>query len=98
MVGLRGVFPGNSACRRLLSHADADKVGRFVATLPAGATQHLRSRYGRPLTVRSFHGSDGPWLLLQFDAAPFSTVLLQVSWKGHTHQEMIDEWLTTAPL
>lgn len=83
---------------QVLSHADADKVGRFVASLPAGATQDLRSRYGRLLTVRSFHGSDGPWLLVQFDTAPYSTVLLQVSWKGHTHQEMIDEWLTTAPL
>ncbi|MFF2083213.1 protein kinase [Nocardia sp. NPDC058176] len=83
---------------QVLSHPDAETVGRFVATMPAGTSEQVRSRYGRPLTVRSFNGSTGPWLLVQFDAAPHSTVLLQVFWKGHTHQEMIDEWLTSAPL
>ncbi|WP_194827759.1 serine/threonine-protein kinase [Nocardia sp. XZ_19_231] len=83
---------------QVMAHSDAETVGRFVATLPAGATQQLRSRYGRPLTVHSFNGSTGPWLLVRFDAAPYSTVLLQVYWKGHTHQEMIDQWLSTAPL
>ncbi|MGY0498880.1 serine/threonine-protein kinase [Nocardia sp. FBN12] len=83
---------------QMLAHPDADTVGRFVATLPTGPTQQLRSRYGRPLTVHSFNGSTGPWLLVRFDAAPYSTVLLQVYWKGHTHQEMIDQWLSTAPL
>ncbi|MFD3507991.1 protein kinase [Nocardia sp. NPDC058666] len=83
---------------QVMAHKDADTVGKFIATLPAGATQQLRSRYGRPLTVRSFNGSTGPWLLVHFDTAPYSTVLLQVYWKGHTHQEMIDQWLTTAPL
>ncbi|MFE3542849.1 serine/threonine-protein kinase [Nocardia sp. NPDC059177] len=83
---------------QVLAHPDTDTVEKFVATLPSGTTQELRSRYGRPLTVRSFNGSTGPWLLVQFDAAPYSTVLLQVYWKGHTHQEMIDEWLTSAPL
>lgn len=83
---------------QVLSHPDTETVGRFVATMPAGTTEQVRSRYGRPLTVRSFNGSTGPWLLVQFDAAPHSTVLLQVFWKGHTHREMIDEWLTSAPL
>ncbi|MFD3701652.1 serine/threonine-protein kinase [Nocardia sp. NPDC058658] len=83
---------------QLLAHSDAETVDRFVATLPAGPTQQLRSRYGRPLIVHSFNGSTGPWLLVRFDAAPYSTVLLQVYWKGHTHQEMIDQWLSTAPL
>ncbi|KQY34830.1 hypothetical protein ASD42_32140 [Nocardia sp. Root136] len=83
---------------QVMAHSDAETVGRFVATLPAGATQQLRSRYGRSLTVHSFNGSTGPWLLVRFDAAPYSTVLLQVYWKGHTHQEMIDQWLSTAPL
>ncbi|MEV0547194.1 serine/threonine-protein kinase [Nocardia salmonicida] len=83
---------------QVMAHSDAETVGRFVATLPTGATQQLRSRYGRPLTVHSFNGSTGPWLLVRFDAAPYSTVLLQVYWKGHTHQEMIDQWLSTAPL
>ncbi|WP_336082331.1 serine/threonine-protein kinase [Nocardia sp. SSK8] len=83
---------------QVLAHPDTAAVQKFVATLPAGATQQLRSRYGKPITVRSFNGSTGPWLLVQFDTAPHSTVLLQVYWKGHTHQEMIDEWLTSAPL
>ncbi|MEU4415592.1 serine/threonine-protein kinase [Nocardia salmonicida] len=83
---------------QVMAHADAETVGRFVASLPAGATQQLRSRYGTPLTVHSFNGSTGPWLLVRFDSAPYSTVLLQVYWKGHTHQEMIDQWLSTAPL
>ncbi|APE35299.1 hypothetical protein BOX37_16615 [Nocardia mangyaensis] len=83
---------------QVLSHPDTETVGQFVATLPADTSQQVRSRYGRPLTVRSFQGTTGPWLLVQFDAAPHSTVLLQVYWKGHTHQEMIDEWLTSAPL
>ncbi|MFC9660301.1 serine/threonine-protein kinase [Nocardia sp. NPDC127606] len=83
---------------QVMAHKDPETVGRFVATLPAGATQQLRSRYGRPLTAHSFNGSTGPWLLVRFDAAPYSTVLLQVYWKGHTHQEMIDQWLSTAPL
>ncbi|MDO3646493.1 serine/threonine-protein kinase [Nocardia mangyaensis] len=83
---------------QVLSHPDTETVGQFVATMPVGTSQQVRSRYGRPLTVRSFNGSTGPWLLVQFDAAPHSTVLLQVFWKGHTHQEMIDEWLTSAPL
>ncbi|MGW0324553.1 protein kinase domain-containing protein [Nocardia sp. NPDC003183] len=83
---------------QVMAHKDSGTVERFVATLPAGATQQPRSRYGRPLTVHSFNGSTGPWLLVRFDAAPYSTVLLQVYWKGHTHQEMIDQWLSTAPL
>ncbi|MFD4354414.1 protein kinase [Nocardia sp. NPDC058518] len=83
---------------QVLAHKDAETVGRFVASLPAGATQQPRSRYGRTLTAHSFNGSTGPWLLVRFDAAPYSTVLLQVYWKGHTHQEMIDQWLSTAPL
>ncbi|MFD6396850.1 serine/threonine-protein kinase [Nocardia sp. NPDC060249] len=83
---------------QVLAHKDPGTVERFVATVPAGATQQPRSRYGRPLTVHSFNGSTGPWLLVRFDAAPYSTVLLQVYWKGHTHQEMIDQWLSTAPL
>lgn len=83
---------------QLMAHKDTDTVGRFVATLPTGPTQQLRSRYDRSLTVHSFNGSTGPWLLVRFDAAPYSTVLLQVYWKGHTHQEMIDQWLSTAPL
>ncbi|MFE9789363.1 protein kinase [Nocardia salmonicida] len=83
---------------QVMAHSYAETVEQFVATLPAGATQQLRSRYGRLLTVHSFHGSTGPWLLVRFDAAPYSTVLLQVYWKGHTHQEMIDQWLSTAPL
>jgi serine/threonine-protein kinase len=83
---------------QVMAHKDSETVTRFVATLPAGATQQLRSRYGRPVTAHSFNGSTGPWLLVRFDAAPYSTVLLQVYWKGHTHQEMIDQWLSTAPL
>ncbi|WP_278262198.1 serine/threonine-protein kinase [Nocardia sp. AG03] len=83
---------------QVLAHPDVETVTKFVATLPAGTSQQLRSRYGKPLTVRSFNGSSGPWLLVRFDTAPHSTVLLQVYWKGHTHQEMIDEWLTSAPL
>lgn len=83
---------------QVLAHPDIETVTKFVATLPAGTTRQLRSRYGKPLSVRSFNSSTGPWLLVQFDTAPHSTVLLQVYWKGHTHQEMIDEWLTSAPL
>ncbi|MEV6655737.1 serine/threonine-protein kinase [Nocardia fluminea] len=83
---------------QVMAHKDPGTVERFVATLPAGPVQQPRSRYGRPLTVHSFNGSTGPWLLVRFDAAPYSTVLLQVYWKGHTHQEMIDQWLSTAPL
>ncbi|MFC6010523.1 serine/threonine-protein kinase [Nocardia lasii] len=83
---------------QVLAHKDAETVDRFVATLPEGTSQRLRSRYGRPITVRSFNGSTGPWVLVAFDAAPYSTVLFQVYWKGHTHEEMIDQWLTTAPL
>ncbi|MEV0852531.1 serine/threonine-protein kinase [Nocardia fluminea] len=83
---------------QVMAHKDPGTVERFVATLPAGPVQQPRSRYGGPLTVHSFNGSTGPWLLVRFAAAPYSTVLLQVYWKGHTHQEMIDQWLSTAPL
>ncbi|MCA2207374.1 serine/threonine-protein kinase [Nocardia rosealba] len=83
---------------QVLAYPDAATADRYVASLPSGANEQVRSRYGRPVTVRKFNGSDGPWLLVQFDAAPHSSVLLQVYWPGHTHQEMIDQWLATAPL
>ncbi|WP_280217557.1 serine/threonine-protein kinase [Nocardia neocaledoniensis] len=83
---------------QVLDHRDAETVDEYVGTLAPGTPESLRTRYGEAITVRRFNGSDGPWLLVRFDAAPRSRVLLQVYWKGRTHQEMIDEWLTTAPL
>ncbi|WP_233444440.1 serine/threonine-protein kinase [Nocardia puris] len=83
---------------QVLQHDSAATVDRYVATLEQGATETLTSRYGEPLTVRKFNGSTGPWILVRFGAAPRSSVLLQVFEKGSSHQEVIDEWLRSAPL
>ncbi|WP_280233243.1 serine/threonine-protein kinase [Nocardia cyriacigeorgica] len=82
---------------QVLTHDDAATVDSYIATLPAGATEEVRSRYGQALIVRKFNGSTGPWVLVQFADEPRSGITFQVFWKDHTHQEVIDEWVRTAP-
>ncbi|NEW50797.1 serine/threonine protein kinase [Nocardia cyriacigeorgica] len=82
---------------QVLTHDDAATVDSYIATLPAGATEEIRSRYGQPLVVRKFNGSTGPWVLVRFAEGPRAGVTFQVFWKDHTHQEVIDEWVRSAP-
>lgn len=82
---------------QVLTHDDAAIVDSYIATLPAGDTEQLRSRYGQPLIVRKFNSSTGPWVLVQFAEGPRAAVTFQVFRKGRTHQEVIDEWVRTAP-
>ncbi|MBF6452320.1 serine/threonine-protein kinase [Nocardia cyriacigeorgica] len=82
---------------QVLTHDDSATVDSYIATLPAGATERLRSRYGQPLIVRQFTGSTGPWVLVQFAEGPRAGITFQVFWKDRTHQEVIDEWVRTAP-
>lgn len=83
---------------QVLTHDGAASVAQYVAGLPAGSDLSLTSRYGVPLIVRQYNGSTGPWISVQFGTAPQSAVLFQVFWKGLSHQEIIDQWLLTAPM
>lgn len=83
---------------QVLTHDSPASVAEYVATLPAGSDLSLTSRYGKPMIVRQYNGSTGPWISVQFGTAPQSAVLFQVYWKGLPHQEIIDQWLLTAPI
>ncbi|MBF6097428.1 serine/threonine protein kinase [Nocardia cyriacigeorgica] len=82
---------------QVLTHDDAATVDSYIATLPPADTEQLRSRYGQPLIVRKFNSSTGPWVLVQFAEGPRAAITFQVFRKGRTHQEVIDEWVRTAP-
>lgn len=83
---------------QVLTHDSPAAVTNYVATLPEGNELALTSRYGVPMTVRQYNGSTGPWISVQFGTAPQSAVLFQVFWNGLPHQEIIDQWLLTAPM
>ncbi len=82
---------------KVIAFDDAAAVRRALDTLPNAPSTDTTSRYGVAMALRRFVADGVNWVSLQILDAPRTSYLIEAAWPGHTHDEIVDNWVRVAP-